>query len=301
MTDLSTGMPVPVQCWKPPSLGSEIQSTLVPPIAYSGARFEAYGQSVPKEDMGGDLADLVAGGGHDVIAYVADVSGHGMRAGMLMGMIKTAIRYGLMLRRPIANLLGDLNLVLPSVKTPNMFATLSALRFDASSEVEYISAGHVPLLHYRRRTGAIVSYAMSQFPLGMFPGAGYAPRRISYEAGDIFVLVTDGMLEIGDEPDAAVGLEALSRIVVGLAGRPLPEIVEAINREVKRHGTEDDRTVLLIRPIAGNAAENAAEDDAAGPDIPQGRRLNPEEDVPEFLEARWRKLLDDLTAELAVD
>jgi serine phosphatase RsbU (regulator of sigma subunit) len=305
MNNLSAAIPIPeigvlsgsgrppVEPWKAPSPGCEIPNTLVPRITYAGVRLEAYGQSVPKEEMGGDLADLVIDG-RDVIAYVADVSGHGLRAGVLMGMIKTAMRYGLLLHRPIAKLLDDVNLVLPSVKEPNMFATLAVLRFDASNEVEYISAGHVPLLHYRRRSGDVVRYAMPQFPLGMFAAAGYAPRRIRYQAGDILVLVTDGVVEVGEERDAAFGFEWLSQIVRNLAQRPLSEIVEGINGELRRYGMQqDDRTVLLVRTVEGN--------DDADPNISPTRRQNDGDDAPEALEAKWRKLFDDLTTELARD
>ena len=279
--------------WRAPSSGFDIQNTLVPRITYSGTRLEAYGQSIPKEDVGGDLADLVTDGG-DVIAYVADVSGHGLRAGVLMGMIKTAVRYGLLLGRPMAKILDDLNLVLPSVKTPNMFATLAALRFDRPNEVEYISAGHLPLLHYRRRSGDVGRHAVPQFPLGLFAAAGYVPQRIRYEAGDLFALVTDGVVETGEERDAAYGFERLSQIVSDLADRPLPEVAEAVNAEVTRHGAhEDDRTVLLIRAVL----ENGSSDPDASPGQQQADRL----DAPEALEARWRKLLDELTAELECD
>jgi serine phosphatase RsbU (regulator of sigma subunit) len=280
------------ESWRAPSFGSDIQNTLAPPITYSSAGLEAYGKSIPKEDIGGDLADLVTESG-DVIAYIADVSGHGMRAGVLMGMIKTAVRYGLLLRRPIAKILDDLNLVLPSVKTPNMFATLAALRFDGRNEVEYISAGHVPLLHYRRRSGDVVRHAMSQFPLGLFLAAGYAPQRIRYEAGDIFVLVTDGVVEAGEERDAGEGFETVSQIVSDFADRSLPEIAAAVNAEAARRGAqEDDRTVLLIRAGSGN--------DASDPEIPPTQRQG-DGAAPEALEARWRKLLDELTAELECD
>jgi serine phosphatase RsbU (regulator of sigma subunit) len=273
--------------------GCEIQNTLAPPIAYLGDRLEAYGQSTPMEDMGGDLADLVADG-EDVIAYVADVSGHGLRAGVLMGMIKTAVRYGLLLRRPIASLLDEMNLVLPSVKAPDMFATLAALRFDASNEVEYISAGHVPLLHYRRRSRDVVRHTMSQFPLGMFAAAGYAARRVRYDPGDIFVLVTDGVVEAGEERDAAFGFDRLARIVRELADRELREIVEAVNADVKRHGAQqDDSTVLLVRSVAGNGA--------SGPGVAREQPQDNWADGREALEARWRKLLDELTAQLAAD
>ncbi len=252
--------------------GSEMQNTLVPVVTYRGGELEAYGRSIPKDEVGGDLVDLVAGAG-EVTAYVADVCGHGLRAGVLMGMIKTAVRYGLLLRQPVARLLNDINRVLPGVKAPNMFATFAALRFDGSSEAEYISAGHVPLLHYRKRTGEVVRYAMSQFPLGLWGDAGYLTRRIRLESGDVFALVTDGVVETGEERDLDGGFKRLAEILRDLARRPLAEIAEAVYAELARHGSrEDDQTVLLVRTI------------------PAGR---------EALEATWRKQLDELAAELA--
>ena len=165
-----------------------------------------------------------------------------------------------------------------------MFATLAALRFDGSNEVEYISAGHVPLLHYRRRNGDVVRYSMSQFPLGLFAGPGYVSRRIRYEAGDIFALVTDGVVEAGEDQDADLGFERLAQILRDFPERPLPEITAAVHAEVNRRGIQqDDQTVLLVR-----AAEHVA------PDQPHEGA-----DGSEALEARWRKLLDDLASELA--
>jgi len=277
----------------PEMLSSEIQSTLVPPITYAGARLQAHGQSMPKDDVGGDLVDLVADG-RDVIAYVADVSGHGLRAGVLMGMIKTAMRYGLLLGQPLTKLLDDLNCVLPGVKQPNMFATLAALRFDGSSHLEYISAGHVPLLHYRQRTGEVVRHSMSQFPLGLLAGEGYVSRHVRYEAGDIFALVTDGVVEVGEEQDADLGCERLAQMLCDLAERPLSDIAEGMHTEVRRHGTQrDDQTILLVRAVAEGVAQNDAGRQDLVPNQPEARA--------EALETRWRMLLDDLAAELASD
>lgn len=205
------------------SLASDIQNTLVPPLTYQTAHLEAHGQSLPKDDVGGDLVDLLADG-RDVIAYVADVSGHGLRAGVLMGMIKTAVRYGLLLRQPVAKLLGDINRVLPALKQPNMFATLAALRFDGSNEVEYISAGHVPLLHYRHRNKDVIRYSNSQFPLGLFDSAYFVTQRIPCEPGDIFALITDGVLEVGPDHDADLGSERLAEILHQFPARPLSRL-----------------------------------------------------------------------------
>ncbi len=121
----------------PGRFDSEMQNTLVPPVSYKDAAMEAHGKTVPKDEVGGDLVDLVSDG-RNVIAYVADVSGHGLRAGVLMGMAKAAMRYGLLLRQPLTRLLADINSVLGTLKEPNMYLTLAVLRFDGSQEVEYI-------------------------------------------------------------------------------------------------------------------------------------------------------------------
>jgi serine phosphatase RsbU (regulator of sigma subunit) len=274
-----------------PSLASDIQNTLVPPLTYQTAHLEGHGQSLPKDDVGGDLVDLLADG-REVIAYVADVSGHGLRAGVLMGMIKTAVRYGLMLGQPVAKLLGDINRVLPAIKQPHMFATLAALRFDGSNEVEYISAGHVPLLHYRHQNKDVVRYSASQFPIGLFASAEYATQRIPWEPGDIFALVTDGVLEVGPDRDAELGFERLAHILCRLPDRSLSEIVDAIYGDLQLHGPQqDDQTILLVRAPAPNPPQT---------NYPDGDD-NKSVDSAEPLEARWRKLLDDLAAEMARD
>jgi serine phosphatase RsbU (regulator of sigma subunit) len=271
---------------------AELQRTLVPPLSYRGARIEAHGQCLPMEDVGGDLVDLVEDG-DDVIAYVADVSGHGLQAGILMGMVKTAVRYGLLLGQPLAKMLEDVNRVLRPLKEQHMFATLAALRFNDTNEVEYASAGHVPLLHYRKRNGDVVRHFAPQFPLGLLAGATYTSTRIAYEPGDIFALVTDGVVEVGEDPDADAGFQRLTEILGGNAERPLEEIVEQVHAEVARHGAQrDDQTVLLLR-AAGERETSCSEMSAAW----DGERVG----LTELLEARWQKMLEVLASEIQDD
>jgi serine phosphatase RsbU (regulator of sigma subunit) len=250
----------PVKAGKGLELALAIQNILVPPVAYEDMHVEVYGQTIPKDDLGGDLVDLVAAG-RDIIAYVADVSGHGLTAAVLMGMVKTAVRYGLNLGQALPVVLDGLNRVLPAVKEPNMYATLAGLRFDGSNEVEYITAGHVPLLHYRHRQGNIVRCrSIAQFPLGLFEGAGYMSRRVRYEVGDLFVLVTDGVVEATDNHEGQFGFERLEQVLCDSAERPLSEIFEAALAAVTRHGIQrDDQTLLLVRALApGRQAQTGA-------------------------------------------
>jgi serine phosphatase RsbU (regulator of sigma subunit) len=225
-----------------------------------------------------------------VITYVADVSGHGLRAGVLMGMIKTAMRYGLLLRRPLRSLVSDLNRLLPQIKEPSMFATMAALRFDGSNEVEYVSAGHVPVLHFRKKATDVISHSAQQFPLDLLAGDDCASRRIRFEPGDIFVLLTDGAVELGEERDAGAGLEVLGQILCKFHQRPLAEILEILRREIGRHGTQhDDRTVLLVRVLSGSGNH----------DEPSRQRQCRDHTCRDLLEARWLEMLTGLAAGLA--
>lgn len=230
-----------------PWFAGDMQKKLAPPISWQAARLEVFGRTTPKANVGGDLADLVATE-REIVAYVADVSGHGLRAAILAGVLKATVRYGLRLAQPLPKLLDHINAVLPAVKEESMFATLAALRFDSSNELEYISAGHLPLLHYRWRTGSVSRYAMNQFPLGLFDQETYVSRRIAYEAGDIFALVTDGIAEAGEDCDASYGLDRLERVLCSLAASSLAEISEAVQTDAAIRGMQhDDQTVLLVR------------------------------------------------------
>ena len=275
---------------KPNSLGSKMQSTLVPPLSYKGTQVEAHGRSLPKDDVGGDLMDLVANGS-DVTAYVADVSGHGFRAGVLMGMVKTAVRYGLLLGQPLTRLLDDLNRVLPAVKEPNMYTTFAALRFNGSREAEYVSAGHVPLLHYRRRTRDITRYCVPQLPLGLISSDGYTSTKIQYEPGDIFAMVTDGIVERGEEPDPDSGLDRITKLLRNNADASLPDLTELIYADLADRGKQrDDETVLLLKARDEKVVDPRA--DASFP-IPESARNTA------ALESMWNRLLDDLADELS--
>ena len=275
---------------KPDSLGSQMQSTLVPPLSHSGAEIEAYGQTLPKDDVGGDLMDLVASGDH-LTAYVADVSGHGFRAGILMGMLKTAVRYGLLLDQPLTRLLDDLNRVLPSVKEPHMFATLAALRFNNSGVAEYASAGHVPLLHYRHSTGEVARYCVPQLPLGLIAGDAYTSTKIAYAPGDIFAIVTDGVLERGKDPDPDSGLDRIASLLRNNAEASLPELTQLICADLgHRTKQRDDETVLLLRTHEQDKTNTEAAHTISEREFAKST---------DALETTWRRLLDDLADELS--
>lgn len=232
------------------SLAHNIQTTLVPAIAFRNANFEVYGKSIPSAEMGGDLMDLIESEG-GLLAYVGDVSGHGLAAGQLMGMLKTAIRVAVQFQRNPVDLLEGADRVLPVVKEPDMFATLALLRFDVSPEAEYASAGHVPILHYRHRSRDTARLSMPQFPLGLVPGGSYASQRVTCSSRDLFMMLTDGILEVFNDRGEEFGLNRVEELLMQRAEQPLPHIYELIMEKARQHGVqEDDQTVLLVRVLS---------------------------------------------------
>ena len=153
-------------------LAHGIQQTLVPLIHRIGPLYEVYGLTRPSERVGGDLVDLIPSRDGD-IAYVADVAGHGLQAGILMGMLKAAARTALLepstgpARLPL--LLDRLDNVLPSVKESHMYAAFAALQLGPQGRVRHALAGHPPVLHYCHANGSFCELSLEQFPLGLVP------------------------------------------------------------------------------------------------------------------------------------
>ncbi|HEY7305090.1 MAG TPA: PP2C family protein-serine/threonine phosphatase [Bryobacteraceae bacterium] len=231
-------------------LAERLQATLVPPLSMRTAWLEVEARSMPSSQMGGDLADAVACGDW-VTCYVADVSGHGIAAGVLMGMVKTAVRMALLRGDALDGILRSLHGVLPGLKEPNAYVTVAGLRFREPRVAEYATAGHLPILHYRHKARATHRLSIEQFPVGMIPSADYHAATAECEHGDIFVMLTDGIVEVADARDEEFGSERIEELLSQNASRPLSEIADVMLRAATAHGPQmDDQTILLARITA---------------------------------------------------
>src|SRR5258708_4945330 len=151
-------------------LAGEVHRALVPEISWRKDGFEIYGSSVPNGQMGGDLVDVVEGKA-GWLAYVADVCGHGVPAGMVMAMVKSAARMGATEGTIVTGLLPNLNRVMASVSAPNMFVTFACIAGNSSSDLQFSLAGHLPILHYHKKTGTVEERTIANLPLAISPDA----------------------------------------------------------------------------------------------------------------------------------
>lgn len=230
-------------------LAADIHRSLVPDVCLRTDEFEIYGSSVPSGQVGGDLVDVV-NTGSGWFAYVADVSGHGVSAGVLMSMIKTAVRTKLDCDNSGSKVLGDLNRVLKPLTAPNMFITIAYLDWMGGSKLTFGLAGHPPILHFRRSTGAVEELSVSNTPLCIVTNGRFIVGSVSVEPADVLALVTDGLTEVFDGKDRELGMEPLKEILRDRFDAPLNETAKEIRSRAQAHGKQtDDQTVLLLRRL----------------------------------------------------
>src|SRR5215813_11570525 len=120
-------------------LAEQIHRSLVPAIARHTSQHEFYGVSAPSGEMGGDLVDVVQDS-NKRIAYLADVSGHGVPSGVLMAMVKSAVRMRLGASCEPQVLLEDLNRVISDLMAAEMFVTVAFVSLEKSNDHHDLTA-----------------------------------------------------------------------------------------------------------------------------------------------------------------
>ena len=227
------------------ALARDIHRVLVPAVAVAHGEYEFFGHSEASGEVGGDLVDVV-GSDTGWVGYVADVSGHGVGAGVVMAMFKSAVRMRLTTPGSLANVLADLNRVLIPLKQSNMFVTTAGVRWCDGDTVECAVAGHLPIV--RVRGGVAEEITAPQLAVGMFEGVEFQASTVECRRGDLLVLMTDGITEVFDKEQRELGFEHATQLVAAHSARPLAEIAERLLAAARAHGPQlDDQTVLLMR------------------------------------------------------
>jgi hypothetical protein len=218
---------------------------LVPAVDCRIGTYEFLGRSDASGDVGGDLVDVVDDEGR-WLAYVADVSGHGVGPGVVMGLCKSAMRMRARGAGGIGPLLEDVHAVLMPLKPSAMFVTVACVRGGVDDCLECAVAGHLPIL--RVRNGKVEEVTEPQMALGMFDRTAFGSKTIDAQPGDLFALLTDGIVEVFDGKTRELGLDWAKQVLAADHDRPLAAIADRLFDSARAHGPQlDDQTLLLIR------------------------------------------------------
>ena len=199
-------------------------------------------------EVGGDWYESIALPGARAALVVGDVAGHGVRAAVTMGRLRTAIHTLAMLELPPAESLHQLNELMTSLgeREPH-FATCAYAMYDAvSGSCEIASAGHLPPLLVCPDGSTEFLDTSPAPPLGV----GEIPiesRTFQIEDGSLLVLYTDGLVE-DRQRDIDDGLNFLRSVFDGGAGeRTLDDLCRAALAGVYAHQQRDDIAILIAR------------------------------------------------------
>jgi serine phosphatase RsbU (regulator of sigma subunit) len=209
----------------------------------------------PARVVGGDYYDFVDMGGGRLAVVVADVSGKGLPAALVMPAVKISLRALVQRHAAIADLLAELNRVFLDNLPPASYFTLVFAAFDpARGELVHANAGHPPGLHLRA-TGA------AEWLITEGPAVGLLHEDVRFETaerafgpGDLFVFYTDGITEAEDARGSEFGRE---RIATAARGKSTAaDAVAAVHAAATafRSGAPpaDDATVIAVRIPAGS-------------------------------------------------
>jgi len=199
-------------------------------------------------EVGGDWYESIRLPGGRVALVVGDVAGHGVRAAVTMGRLRTAIHTLAMLELPPADTLQQLNELMEElgVREPH-FATCVYAIFDAvTGTCEVASAGHLPPLLVRPDGTNELLDVNPAPPLGIGSGP-IMSRTLTIEDGSLLVLYTDGLVEKrGRDIDEGIG-RLREMFGPGSADQPLEDLCRATLAGVFFDERRDDIAVLMAR------------------------------------------------------
>lgn len=230
------------------SIAQDIQQSLLPPGIHSTPWCKIAGRSLPAVEVGGDYFDVVPLADGRLALCVADVTGHGVGAGILSAMTKSAFLAELRHDPSPAALLRNLNETLIRVSSEKMFVTFAYALFDWPKRIVKIAtAGHPPVL--QRTTGGIVQHRTPSLALGLKSDISFQEIEATISAGEIFLFFTDGLVETMDARGEQFGVERLAEMIPESPAQP--ETVSGGVFRVLEHfrghrDTADDVTLVVL-------------------------------------------------------
>lgn len=217
-------------------LAGDVQKALLPSKPPEIAGYEVFDFYEPARHVGGDYFNYVPLSDGRIAVVMADVSGKGVPAAMVMAVLSGDVKYCLAAEPDLVRAVSRINDSVCRSGWDERFATFVAAVIDPGTHrVTLVNAGHLPT-YVRDRSGRVTSVGPEQggLPLGMATDWEYHSSELAIEPGTTLVFFTDGISEAMDVEDRLYGLERIEEQVGKPEGSP-----EAIGRrilaDVERH------------------------------------------------------------------
>ena len=233
----------------------EVQRVLLPQVDPLVAGFRLNGTNLPAKIISGDYYDYIDLPDGKLGVAIADVSGKGVPAGLLMAMCRSLLRaFSQANESPSAALSAVNRCLFPDIREDMFISMIYGILDPADGSFIFCRAGHEPALIFRKATGEVEISKPKGLALGIDSGSVFdritADERINLDSGDCVLLFTDGVKEALDSNEEEFGLERLSETFRDAARLGAEAVVKQVQEVVKSFTGEgpqmDDVTIVAI-------------------------------------------------------
>jgi len=216
--------------------------------------------STPSRTVGGDFYDFIPlENEHRLGIVIADASGKGMPAALMVAQIQAILRSEVNNGNPIKQVLENMNQQVATSTSSEKYVTLFYAELDQTNCIlYYANAGHnYPLLV--RANGDLELLETGGPVIGAFPNIKYASDSVQLNPDDVLFFFTDGLSEAMDDDDVEYGEGRIRRFLVDHRSEEPQAIIDEILADVRRHDPttppQDDTTIVTIK-ICNGAPRN---------------------------------------------
>lgn len=232
-------------------LASEMQSLLFPQELPNNSKIEIAARYISNQLVGGDYYDVVALSKDEIAFCIADVSGKGVSAALLMSNFQAALRALINKTENFNQLTKELNhLIFSNAKTEKFITAFIAKYNCKTKKLCYINAGHNPPILFQNNVIELLEKGTTI--LGMFDELPEIESgEITLTENSLLLCYTDGITEQKNTQDEEFGIEKLTKLVKKHANKDVETIIELVINELNQFKEttvfDDDITLLGVR------------------------------------------------------
>jgi serine phosphatase RsbU (regulator of sigma subunit) len=201
-------------------------------------------------EVGGDYYDFLSKGSNTLLTVTGDATGHGMSAGLMVAMTKSALNA--INNDTPANILHYLNKVILNVKTNRLHMALNLVEFKDDS-VLISSAAMPPIYLFKNETQELEEILLPGPPIGCMKNVEYDELECSFTSGDSLVMMSDGLPESYNHRNEQMGYELIEeriRKVAHQSSEGIKNELVQLNREwAGEVDNIDDITIIVIKRV----------------------------------------------------
>lgn len=234
-------------------IAREIQQSLLPKDVPQIEGYAIAGWNKPADETGGDYYDWKTLPDGRLIVTLGDVTGHGIGPAMLAGVCRAYSRTNFRANNTLFGAFTAINDSISRDLDAGRFVTFVGVACKpVTGDLEILSAGHGPLLHFSAASGTFSEVDSQGVPLGILPDFTSAPSTLLHlEAGDLFLLITDGFIEWENPKAEDFGATRLKEVVRSYRQSSPEAILKFLYEAVLAFsgGTkqQDDLTAVIIK------------------------------------------------------